>query len=63
VDVQDVVVVDENVVALALDLREDLFDRAVLYVERDGFRLLCRLCADGPDEPDCSQQKQERYPE
>ena len=63
VDVQDVVVVDEDVVALAFDLCEYLLDGAVLYVERDGFRRLCRLCTDGPDEPDCCQQKQECYPE
>lgn len=63
VDVQDVVVVNEDVVALAFDQCEDLLDGAVLYVERDGFRRLCRLCTDGPDEPDCCQQKQECYPE
>lgn len=60
--VEDVVVVDENIVALVFDAREYLLERDILQVERDACIRGGRLCGDRAEQPDCGQQKQDFYP-
>ena len=60
--VENIVVIDENTVALVFDAGEYLLEGDILQIERDAGIRGGRLCDERAERPDCGQQKQDFYP-